>query len=827
MIKRVLLPVSEDVFTTEPMVDTGGRRITQRRLYGSLGISVTASAFGMVWVAAALGVPATMFMEALDAPGVLIGAVVTVQQLAMVMQIPSALFAERLPTRKAFWGVVATLHRLVWFVPALLPFLLRDHLQLAAAAMVATVGLSAMLGHAASASWFSWMADLVPDNIKGRFWGRRQSVTMFAFLIGTAIVGAILDRFPDPREPGGSFNGFVLVFCLAAIFGTIDILIHCLVPEPVPDRRPPPPGLWRRLSAPLRDHDFLWLTLAFGAWAFAVGLVGSFGMIYLRREFGVTYVQLTAIAISSSIGTVLSGPVWGRMMDRIGTRTFGAIMLAVAPLFGGAWFLVADSHIPLALLGHRWLVPQPVFVIFFSSLAAGAFYSGVGLCQLNLSGVLAPRQGRTLAMAVHWTLVGLLGAGGPILGGYLMDLLSSYPPPVRLPSGAPASFLHVLVIAHAAIIWLVVLPLLVRIRKRGGELSLRCLVGNPLRAVGTVQNILALEASVSHVRVRAANSLGAGKAVAATQALIGGLEDASPAVRQASVEALGRIGTAEAVSALLGKLGDPEADLDLEIIRAWRGSRDPRLVEPLLACLRGGDRQCRAESARTLGTLGAPQVAGDLLATLRETDDSTLAYACLEALVELRQPEALADLVRLMKRAAGESARRSLALLLARMVGDAERFYELLNEEERAPGSQVVNLFTRLRRHCRRLAARPGGADVSGLLASFEEAYEGGEFGQAAAALPGLLPLLQGEAEEMFVAAGRDPWQAPDASGGVPVDLLGGRWFVRLAAGGWAGVEGLKPVDRVDVLLALHFLTEHLGAATRKGSADSGSLRSA
>lgn len=785
--------------------DTAGGRITQRRLRSGLRTSVLASVLGMFWVAVAFGVTTTMFMEALGVSGVMIGAAVTVQQLAMVVQIPAALFAERLSTRKWFWAIMASAHRLVWLLPPLLPFIFRHDLQRAAIWMLCILALSALLAHAATASWMSWMADLVPDAMKGRFWGRRQGATVMALLVATAFIGWLLDRFPAPSPQGGSFTGFAIAFILAAGFGTADILVHCLVPEPKPTVDTSGRRLWHRLLAPLQERDFRWLTLSMGSWTFSVGMVGSFGMVYLKRQFDASYLALTAIAIAASLGTTAVGPLWGRMMDRLGPRAFGGIMLFTAPLFGLIWFLVDDSLIALPWFGGGRHVPQPVFIIFFSSLAAGAFYSGVALCHFNLGGVLAPRQGRTVAMAMHWTLVGLMGAMGPICGGRLMDALAGKELPLTLPTGEPMAFFHVLVVLHILSVWLIALPLFTRISKRDiGELSLRSLVGNPLRALGTLQNIMAMDATCPKARAKAARNLGAQKAVAATTSLIPQMDDALSEVREAAVEALARIGTPEAVDALLDKLDDPETDLEETIVKALRETRDPRVAAPLLQRLREGHDALKSESARTLGNTGQTHLAPELLAMLKAERDPKLAVVYAEALAKMRRPEVLPELIRLLVDAQNTGSRQRRALLVCELLGDVKGFYELLAQEDKAPGFGVASRLNRLAKAGKFDAA--GKRDVAKLLAEIEAAYDDGAYAQVVDLASRFATLSADDREREANAAWRpDCRPQDDALAQNELRRHGRHWFLRRLAEILATDE--TPDERqVEALLAIHLL---------------------
>jgi len=187
---------------------------------------------------------------------------------------------------------------------------------------------------------------------------------------------------------------------------------------------------------PMRNADFRRLTIVMGIHAFSTGLV-SLGIVYLKKDFTITYSHLAALSIASSIGTVLSSFIWGYLMDRIGGRAFGAAMFFVMPLPALAWFFVrtaawilsASSTASRGLVGRlpessiccphsgasgyiRTTFRNRSGYFSFSSFLSGAIFGGVGLCQLNMLGSLSPTKSRTMAMAVHWTVVGAIGSLG-------------------------------------------------------------------------------------------------------------------------------------------------------------------------------------------------------------------------------------------------------------------------------------------------------------------------------------------------------------------------------------------------------------------------------
>ena len=95
-----------------------------------------------------------------------------------------------------------------------------------------------------------------------------------------------------------------------------------------------------------------------------------------------------------------------------------------------------------------------------ASVFIGGCYSGVLLCQFRLSQMHTPLEGRTVFMAVHWSLVGLIASFGPIIAGTIKDHFPTSWAGFTLPFGTPFSYFQVIILLHAMIIWLIAVPLL-------------------------------------------------------------------------------------------------------------------------------------------------------------------------------------------------------------------------------------------------------------------------------------------------------------------------------------------------------------------------------
>lgn len=706
---------------------------TDRQVRRGLNLNIIAGCIGTMWAGVALNMPYTMLLDALGANGVLQGLASTIIQLTLAAQIPGAIFVESLRRRKTAWAVIAIVHRFVWFIPAYVAWI-HPNPPIGAHIVVVVASLSMFFGNFVAASWHSWMADLVPAQTRGQFWSTRQAWTMFFFLLAMAGSGVVLDSFKS-GDSQGPLRGFALIFAIATVLGVADIVIHIGVPEPPPQRTSQDRSLIDRLIAPLQHPNFRRLAIAMGLWMFSCTLVGAFGQLYLLHVFHATYSQLSVLAIASSLGTIIAGLVVGYLIDRVGARAFGSVMLLMAPCFGISWFLVTDTplriHWPLVGgIETTW----GFALITVSSFFAAGVYSGVGLSHMNLLAATAPARGRTLAMAVQWTLIGLIGAGGPILGGTIMDLFPKEGLSILLLKTTHFHFIHLLIILHAATAWFVVLPIFLRIRVKQERLGMmevfdRIVLVNPLRFASGIYHARVMTAPVTrNRRAKAVEAAGEIRAELAIADVAARLSDASSEVREAAAQSLGRIGTAEAIDALLKTLAEPDTDLTVPLLRALRSCADARALPAVLARLEHENIEVVREAARALGPIGDPAAVAPLLDLLHKTRNPAIALAAAESLGRLGDLSAVYEILPRMRAAATPMARRAFAASVGDLLGERDEFYRILSEEEQSHGVGMSPLFHRMRADWRRLDAAGDSLALSEetprLIAELDARYE-------------------------------------------------------------------------------------------------------
>ncbi len=720
-------------------VSTTGQIITERDLRRGMSLSNISIVFAMFFMTAG-GMPLAMLMERLHASGKLVGLLSTVGLAAGVFQVFSTLLTERLPTRKPMWFWNSLIHRSLWIVVPILLVLaatvfpgLMPRLPLL---LIVAIGISSIFASMGSAPWLSWMSDFLPDHLRGRFWAMRNAFIYGSMLVAIFVFGWIMDCFPSDRSLLG-FTGFILVFTLAVVFGVSDVFVHNRVLEPVVNRKAGAVSLRRILLDPLRDREFVQVILCVGIWQFSIYLVAPFSAIFLKEAYHVTYSQLSYTTVASGIGGILGAFVGKLVVDRMGARTLSAVALLIFGACVLVWFFMRDAasviHVPF--FGGISL-PQPILALILISIPCSLCGALIGACQTTLITSKAPEENRTMAIALYQGCISLIAACGSGLGGYLVDAYRDYfaasPFPLSLPLGDTFSYFHVLIVLQIGIIWLVLVPMHLRIRESRKGVSFRTAIlglvtGNPVRMVSNMFNLHTLQSSGEPSRkARAIRELGESRIAIAVSDLIDQMDDADADVREEAVRALGQIGNSLAIEALLNKFEDADSDIAPEIAKAFRKSKDSRAVPALMRKLAAHDPVVQAESARTLGVLGDKQAVRPLLDLLYASPDAKVISASSEALARLGEMDAIFKILPRMRQTNIPVLKRSMGCAVGDLLGRPGEFYRVFHGEQQAYGAVVASLMAKLKEQIRaatRETLTEAGRNTVERLDQLESAY--------------------------------------------------------------------------------------------------------
>jgi MFS family permease len=341
-----------------------------------------------------------LFMGAND---FVLGLITAIPVAAALLQLPAAWLVERLGDRRTI-TVRSSLGRLLWIVPYLLlfvPIALEWRLGIAVLAMFVSWALLSISSNA----WLSWMSDLIPPSVRGRFFGTRNTVLALVSLITILVGGAILDLARGAGHPELGFLTLGIIVTLSAALSTFLIRYQ---PEP-PFQRAPSRGFGALLREPLRDKSFRNFVLTLTVWGLGVNLGAPFFSAHALKNLHVSYAQLASLDMTTTAVTLLSQPFWGRLADRVGHRR-----VAIICMIGAS---------PLAL---TWLfaTPDTLWLIYCNNVLSGIWWPGLTLALNNRLMERAPAAGRAGYMAIYSAITGIVAFAASLSGGVVANVLA-------------------------------------------------------------------------------------------------------------------------------------------------------------------------------------------------------------------------------------------------------------------------------------------------------------------------------------------------------------------------------------------------------------------
>lgn len=360
-------------------------------------LSVVEGGFAQVFLNWTSGSVIVGYLLHLGASPAHIGLVASVPFLAQVASPFAALLAERFGRRRLIAAILSMTGKLVWVLAAFLPQLgLPDLLE--PTVLVALVLLGSVFQAATGTLWAAWMGDVVPDKLRGRYFGLRTGVVGVVGMVANLLAGAFLDRVGAPLN-------FQVVLVTAAALGAIGIVLYFFHYDP-------PLQVVRSRSrevflSPLRDANFRRF-LQFGIyWQFMVLVGAPFVIPYFLEVLHMTFTQIaiwTALAASTGLATTI---LWGRVADRVGNKP----VLAVGTFLAG--LLLPGTWILAGLTDQLW-------IIYVSAVFDAIAWGAIGPAVFNLALVTAPRQGRVSFIAMYSLVTGVAGFLGGVVSGPLL-----------------------------------------------------------------------------------------------------------------------------------------------------------------------------------------------------------------------------------------------------------------------------------------------------------------------------------------------------------------------------------------------------------------------
>lgn len=342
------------------------------------------------------------FAVALQTSSLLIGVLCAVPGfLAAVAQLWDAELVRRLKSRKAVVLVFGMAQGLMF-----LPILSLAFVSTGSAGwwLLAAATLYSIFGAMVSPAWGSIIAEIVPDNLRGRYFSLRGRLSTLSNVAAFLLAGLVLNFLAR-----GAMWGFAVLFGAAVLARLVSwgFLTRLYERHSHNDSDCPVPA--KEFISALPSTNLGRYMLFLFAMSLAVNIASPYFTVYELRDLKFSYFTFAALETVSSLAMVFAITRWGKLADKAGNFKMLALASILIPLVPLLWMFSANR----VYLG---------FIQVFSGIA----WSGFNLCTVNYLYDATNSTNRTKYLAYFNAGNGLATGVGAMLGGYLVSHL----PPV-------------------------------------------------------------------------------------------------------------------------------------------------------------------------------------------------------------------------------------------------------------------------------------------------------------------------------------------------------------------------------------------------------------
>ena len=337
------------------------------------------------------------------------GYILAMPVLAAIIQVLSPIILESLESRKGIIIVGSMLHRFLLVTLIAAPFLpVTPQTRLIIAAIIFMISNFALsfVNPAISNMYVSF----VPQNIRGRFFGNRESVMLFVATLITLVMGTILDV---QKDAGNEINGHLIVYVFIFVFTLINFLSYYFMKEVPLVHTTARIKLSEIFSLPFKNKMFIRYFIMLIIWNFAAQIASAYFSVYLKSDLDMSYTVITILSFMNTMTYAFMARIWGKFADRKGWATTTMLTVGILSICHFSWFITFENSVLL----------MPLLVI--NHFSGGIAWSGINVSLFNLQFDFTPDEKRTVYIGFSAAFSGFLGYIAAIVGAQLVGLFGS------------------------------------------------------------------------------------------------------------------------------------------------------------------------------------------------------------------------------------------------------------------------------------------------------------------------------------------------------------------------------------------------------------------
>ena len=378
--------------------------INDSKIKYGLRISVIEGSFAQIHINLTGGMFLTGFALYLGANAFQIGLLAAIPALLTSFGFLSGILVNRLKGRKRPVVLSSGFARGLFFIPVI--FLLLNY-KMGLGYFLLLVGMVNGLLTIANNMWIGWMSDLVPKEIRGRYFGIRNTILGFVGMVISFTGARMLDYFKGLEHTS---EGFALIFGLSAISSTIAAILLSQQPEIA--ITPKPVALKKMVLSPLTDKNFRKFLGFITFWYLTSGIASPFYLVFLLKNLNLNYSTIALYSIFAGAMSLIFQMLWGRAIDKFRSKP-----------------VLTINFLCVAFLPLLWLFPTRNFLlpVWLDAALTGVFWPGVNLALFNVVLALSDKEEiKENYFAVFTFVTGIGGFISSISGGYIANLLKDF-----------------------------------------------------------------------------------------------------------------------------------------------------------------------------------------------------------------------------------------------------------------------------------------------------------------------------------------------------------------------------------------------------------------
>jgi len=288
----------------------------------ALNFSIIDGAFSAIMGSLAGGIFLMGFaLKILKAEPQQIGILAALPMFANIIQIFGSYIIEKTGKKKMLCFLCVIASRSLWILIIMLPLAIFSTLQdFRVWVLVGVIGLSSLFGSLSGVAWLAWMSELVPEDIRGTYFGKRNMIASACGMVFILLGGKFITIWEVHYSEANPY-GFIILFVLGLAAGLAAAWFLSRIPEAESIKKGKDKGFnFSVFFQPLKDRNFLTLILFVSAWMFAIQLAAPFYGVFMIENLKIDFSTITIFGTFATLATLFMMKIWGPISDNLGNK---------------------------------------------------------------------------------------------------------------------------------------------------------------------------------------------------------------------------------------------------------------------------------------------------------------------------------------------------------------------------------------------------------------------------------------------------------------------------------------------------------------------------